>query len=187
MACTYVSISACLFQLLLLTQGLQLFCKVVERQIVVSAGAWVMPVTKRDVVRIVKAGASDKAHKNALLALAGDKPGLWDGLDEEDVLGVQEQAVTQPGNGITNQSIKPTSHCMPSHKLAPPRALHVCVHQSIKHYVIVILVHTISNTTTLLAYTKGWSFDQLLCTCCFGHCLIACTCNAACYLLLPDT
>ena len=56
-----------------------------------------MPVNKHDVVRIVKAGVSDKAHKNALLALAGDKPGLWDGLDEEDVLGVLEQAITQTG------------------------------------------------------------------------------------------
>ena len=36
-----------------------------------------MPVNKRDVIRIVKAGASDEAHKNILLALARDKPGLW--------------------------------------------------------------------------------------------------------------
>ena len=52
-----------------------------------------MPLNKRDVVRIVKAGASDEAQKNALLALAGNKPSLWDGLDEEDVLGALEQGV----------------------------------------------------------------------------------------------
>ena len=64
-----------------------------------------MPVNKHDVVRSVKAGVSDKAHKNALLALAGDKPGLWDGLDEEDVLGVLEQAITQTGNAGNASSI----------------------------------------------------------------------------------
>ena len=53
---------------------------------------------------------------------------------------------------------------------------HVYVHQLTKHDVIVNSVHTISNTTTLLAYTKGWSYGKLLRTCCFGHCLIACTC-----------
>ena len=83
-----------------------------------------MPVNKRDVVRIVKAGTSDKAHKNALLALAGDKPGLWDGLDEEDVLGVLEQARTQPGNGITDHSIKPTSHAVACQVMS----LHLHVH-----------------------------------------------------------
>ncbi len=41
-----------------------------------------MPVNKGDVVRIVKVGAIDEAEKNALLAIAGDKPGLWDGLEE---------------------------------------------------------------------------------------------------------
>ena len=59
-----------------------------------------MPVNKRDVVRIVKAGASDEAQKNALLALAGHKPSLWDGLDEEDVLGVLKQ---QLATGIIDQ------------------------------------------------------------------------------------
>ena len=67
-----------------------------------------MPVNKHDVIRIVKAGASDEAHKNALLALACDKPGLWDGLDEEDVLGVLKQAVTQPGIKVIEHSVKMT-------------------------------------------------------------------------------
>ena len=57
-----------------------------------------MPLNKQDVVRIVRAGVSDKAHKSALLALAGDKQGLWDGLDEEEVLDVLEQALIQTGN-----------------------------------------------------------------------------------------
>ena len=70
-----------------------------------SAGSWIMFVNKRDVVRIVKAGASDEAQKNALLALAGDKPSLWDGLDEEDVLGVLKQAITQLETGVIDQSI----------------------------------------------------------------------------------
>lgn len=64
-----------------------------------------MPVNKRDVVRIVKAGATDEAQKNALLALAGDKPSLWDGLDAEDVLGVLKQGVTQLETGISDQRI----------------------------------------------------------------------------------
>lgn len=61
-----------------------------------------MSVNKREVVRIIKAGASDEAQKNALLALAGDKPSLWDGLDEEDVLGV---LITQLEKGVIDQSI----------------------------------------------------------------------------------
>ena len=44
----------------------------------------------------------DEAQKNALLALAGDKPSLWDGLDEEDVLGV---LITQLEKGVIDQSI----------------------------------------------------------------------------------
>ena len=68
-----------------------------------------MPVNKHDVIRIVKAGASDEAHKNVLLALACDKPGLWDGLDEEDVLGVlKQQAVIQSGNDVIEHSPKMT-------------------------------------------------------------------------------
>ena len=55
-----------------------------------------MPVNKRDVVRVVKAGAAG-TEKDALLALAGEKPGLWDGLEEEDVLGVLKQASTTTG------------------------------------------------------------------------------------------
>ena len=64
-----------------------------------------MPVNKRDVVRIVEAGASDEAQKNALLAIAGDKPSLWDGVDEEDVLGVLKQGITQLEKGVIDQSI----------------------------------------------------------------------------------
>ncbi len=60
-----------------------------------------MPVNKGDVVRIVKVGATDEAEKNALLAIAGDKPGLWDGLEEEDVLGVLKQAITDTGTLLT--------------------------------------------------------------------------------------
>ena len=56
-----------------------------------------MTVNNGDVVRIVKAGASDEAEKNALLAIAGEKPGLWDGLEEDDVLGALEQATATTG------------------------------------------------------------------------------------------
>ena len=56
-----------------------------------------MTVNKGDVVRIVKAGASDEAEKNALLAIAGETPGLWDGLEEDDVLGVLKQATATTG------------------------------------------------------------------------------------------
>ncbi len=59
-----------------------------------------MPVEKLDVVRIVKAGASG-TEKDALLALAGEKPGLWDGLEEEDVLGVLKQASGITGTLLT--------------------------------------------------------------------------------------
>ncbi|KAL0049923.1 hypothetical protein WJX82_000834 [Trebouxia sp. C0006] len=59
-----------------------------------------MTVNKGDVVRIVKAGASDEAEKNALLAIAGEKPGLWDGLEEDDVLGVLKQATATTGPGL---------------------------------------------------------------------------------------
>ncbi len=59
-----------------------------------------MPVNKGD-VRTVKVAATDEAEKNALLAIAGDKPGLWDGLEEEDVLGVLKQAITNTGTLLT--------------------------------------------------------------------------------------
>ena len=50
-----------------------------------------MAVNKSDVVRIVKAHTFG-TEKDVLLALAGEKPGLWDGLEEDDVLGVLRQA-----------------------------------------------------------------------------------------------
>lgn len=59
-----------------------------------------MPVSKRDVVRIVKAGASG-TERYALLALVGEKPGLWDGLEEEDVLGVLKSASASTGTLLT--------------------------------------------------------------------------------------
>lgn len=59
-----------------------------------------MPVNKRDVVRIVKAGASG-TDKNILLVLAGENPGLWDGLEECDVLGVLKQASSSTGTLLT--------------------------------------------------------------------------------------
>ena len=62
-----------------------------------------MPVNKRDVVRVIKAGASDEAQKNSLLVLAGLEPGLWDGLDEEEVLGVLKYVLKQRGVGANFQ------------------------------------------------------------------------------------
>ena len=67
-----------------------------------------MPVEKLDVVRIVKAGASG-TEKDALLALAGEKPGLWDGLEEEDVLGVLKQASGITGTLLTVARVKRAS------------------------------------------------------------------------------
>ncbi len=55
-----------------------------------------MPVNKLDVVRIVKDGASG-TEKDALLALADEEPGLWDGLEEDDVLGVLKYASATTG------------------------------------------------------------------------------------------
>ena len=63
---------------------------------------------KLDVVRIVKAGASG-TEKDALLALAGEKPGLWDGLEEEDVLGVLKQASGITGTLLTVARVKRAS------------------------------------------------------------------------------
>lgn len=60
-----------------------------------------MPVNKCDAVRIVKAGASGTTEKIVLLALAGEKPGLWDGLDENDVLAVLRQASSSTGTLLT--------------------------------------------------------------------------------------
>ena len=57
-------------------------------------------MNKRDVVRIVKAGAAG-TEKDALLALAGEKPALWDGLEEDDVLGVLKQASARNGTLLT--------------------------------------------------------------------------------------
>ena len=59
-----------------------------------------MPVDKRDVVRIVKAGAS-RTEKYAMLATAGEKPGLWHCLEEDDVLGVLKEAIATTGTLLT--------------------------------------------------------------------------------------
>lgn len=56
-----------------------------------------MPVSKLDVVRIVKAGASDASEMYALLVLAGEKKGLWDGLEEDDVIPVLKRANATTG------------------------------------------------------------------------------------------
>ena len=46
-----------------------------------------MPLTKVDVVRLIKAAVvDDEEEKIQLLMLAGQKPSLWFGLDEEDVV-----------------------------------------------------------------------------------------------------
>ena len=45
----------------------------------------------------MKAGASNGAGKNALLAIAGEKPGLWDGLEEADDFSVLKQATSTTG------------------------------------------------------------------------------------------
>ena len=59
-----------------------------------------MPVNKGDVVRIVRAGTSG-TERYALLALAGEKPDLWDCLEEDDVLGVLQQASAPAGTLVT--------------------------------------------------------------------------------------
>ena len=48
-------------------------------------------------MRIVKVGASVAAEKNVLLVIAGEKPGLRDGLEEDDVFGVLKQATATTG------------------------------------------------------------------------------------------
>ncbi len=54
---------------------------------------------KSDVVRIVRAGASG-TEKYALLALAGEK-GLWECLEEDEVLGVLKEASKLTGTLLT--------------------------------------------------------------------------------------
>ena len=38
-------------------------------------------------MRLIKAAADSQQERFQLLALAGDKPSLWDELDEDDVVG----------------------------------------------------------------------------------------------------
>ena len=38
-----------------------------------------------------------KQKKNTLLVIAGEKPGLWDGFEEDDVFGVLKQATLTTG------------------------------------------------------------------------------------------
>ena len=56
-----------------------------------------MPVTKADVVRLIKQAAENPEERNQLLALAGDKPGLWSELDEEDVVGCLQAQLRKEG------------------------------------------------------------------------------------------
>lgn len=56
-----------------------------------------MEVTKKDVVRIITAAASGP-EMDDLLALAGEKPGLWDGLQEEHVMGVLKAQLRKEGS-----------------------------------------------------------------------------------------
>ena len=60
-----------------------------------------MAVSKDDVVRVVKAGASDEGEKTALLTLADEMPSLWDGLEDEDVLGVLRYVLAKNGIFLT--------------------------------------------------------------------------------------
>ena len=59
-----------------------------------------MPISKYDVVRIVRDGTSG-TEKIALLALAGEKPGLWEGLEEVEVLAVLRHAISSTGTLLT--------------------------------------------------------------------------------------
>jgi hypothetical protein len=46
-----------------------------------------MPIDKAAVVRLIRA-SSEKEERTQLLRLAGTKPGLWEALEEEDVVDV---------------------------------------------------------------------------------------------------
>jgi len=78
-----------------------------------------MTVNKGDVVRIVKAGASDEAEKNALLAIAGEKPGLWDGLlstmmhNQHKGHLTRHQAACQPCLWLEDLLLGMDHHCSP--------------------------------------------------------------------------
>ena len=45
-----------------------------------------MPVSKKDVVRLIKEAAEDAEEKSQLLGLAGDRPNLYSELEEEDAV-----------------------------------------------------------------------------------------------------
>ncbi len=59
-----------------------------------------MPVTKADVVRLIKKAAESPQEKDQLLALAGDKPSLWSELDEEDVVGCLRAQLRKEGRHV---------------------------------------------------------------------------------------
>lgn len=46
---------------------------------------------------VLRSAGASGTEKDALLALAGEKPGLWDGLEEDDILGVLRQASASTG------------------------------------------------------------------------------------------
>ena len=54
----------------------------------VCTGAYAVTVSKSAVAQIIRSGAKDEAEKSSLLVIAGLHPGLWAGLEEEDILGV---------------------------------------------------------------------------------------------------
>ena len=56
-----------------------------------------MPITKKDVVRLIKTAAASLQEMNQLLALAGEKPSLWDELDEDDVVGCLRAQLLKEG------------------------------------------------------------------------------------------
>ena len=57
-----------------------------------------MPVTIYDVVRlIINSAAASLQEKDQLLALAGDKPSLWNELDEDDVVGCLRAQLLKEG------------------------------------------------------------------------------------------
>ncbi len=58
-------------------------------------------MNKDDVVRIVEAAAADEAETSALLAIASEKPGLWDGVEERHVLDVLKRANAATGTSLT--------------------------------------------------------------------------------------
>ena len=77
-----------------------------------------MPVKKKMVQNLVRQAAKDSEEKVHLLRLAGSKPGLWGGLEEDEVVGVLREVLKKETTGMMEAIAHTTNSCIVPNQLS---------------------------------------------------------------------